>query len=421
MKAANVKKDLVLAGSVILSRKIVGYIVFVLLARYLDKNALGEFFFAATVTSFFAVLTELGTTKYLNRRIAEDGARAIQSLSEVVSIRVPLMAFVFLVLNTVVCALNPKLAATFVLTSIYVILQDFYYSFGATFLGLRKVGYRVVTDITAQVLLALAVLLTVILGGGLYVVLGCYVLSNVVLVGFSVALTRRKIGRPTFVWDLAAIRPVVSDSFPFFLIALLELLHLKVDTVMLGMIDSLAAVASYEAAFKLLEVAQFPIRPAAMILFPICAGLAANGAWPEFTGLLKKLVAVTVVLGLGLAVIVEFGAHEVIPFVFGSKYESSIEVVRILYLAAPALLVGFVAVFLANALHLERKLVLVLGACVMLNVLLNAIAIPVWGPVGAAWATVVTQNMLAVWVLALIVRELQTLRMSPALGTEPSA
>lgn len=64
-----VKKDLLLAFSSHFFYKIVGYLVLVLLTRYLAKDKMGEFFFAAALATFFILLTELGTSSYLIREV----------------------------------------------------------------------------------------------------------------------------------------------------------------------------------------------------------------------------------------------------------------------------------------------------------------------------------------------------------------
>ena len=44
----------------------------------------------------------------------------------------------------------------------------------------------------------------------------------------------------------------------------------------------------------------------------------------------------------------------------------------------------------------------IMVVCVTANILMNAIAIPYWGALGAAWTTVVSESILAGWLLWLV-------------------
>lgn len=416
MKWRKTKIDLLLAGSNHLHEKLVGYLVIMLLARHLDKPVMGELFFAAALTYFVGLFTDLGTGQYLIRRIAEDASRATDHLAAVLSLRLPLAALVFAGLNGAVYLISPDLAVTFLLTSIFVLLQDLYYSFSALFLGLRRVGYRVLTGISAQLLLALLIVGAVALDGGLPAVLACYVAANAVLIGFAAVLVWVKIGHFRLIWDPAGAREIVRLSMPFFVVTMLGVVHFKADTMMLGMMYSLDAVASYEAAYKLLEVSRFVIRPMAMIFFPICAGLVARRAWREFDAILGKLIVATGLLGVAGAVVVIAGADLIIPLIFGPQFGTSVPILRVLFLAAPFVFIGFAGSFLAAALHLEKTTVKIVATAVVANIALNLFAIPQWGGLGAAWTTLATQALLAVWLLGLILRHSLARRAPAAAG-----
>ena len=79
--------------------KLVGFIVLAILTRYLSKDDMGAFFFAATLTSFGAMLTDLGTGTWLTRKVASDAGRGGVTLGRVLSLRIPLVLAYFLAIN----------------------------------------------------------------------------------------------------------------------------------------------------------------------------------------------------------------------------------------------------------------------------------------------------------------------------------
>jgi O-antigen/teichoic acid export membrane protein len=92
----------------------------------------------------------------------------------------------------------------------------------------------------------------------------------------------------------------------------------------------------------------------------------------------------------------------IVRLVWGAAYGDTAAVLRILYLAVPPLYLGFIATFLAGALHREGAAARVLALCLAANVALNLFAIPRWGPLGAAWTTLITETLAASWILWLV-------------------
>jgi O-antigen/teichoic acid export membrane protein len=406
----SVELDLALATSSDVLRKLLGYVVLATLARSLSTSDMGELFFAMTFASMFAMLTELGTHRYLTRKVAQRPERAIEHLSEVLSLRLPALGAAFLLLNGIGWLLMPERIHILLPISLYVLVGDLYYSFGSLFLGLRRVGYRFATGLIDVVLLVVLVLVAVQLGWSLGAVLVCYVVSSVTLVGVTALLVRWRFGRYQFVPDSGRLREVARESFPFFLLVSLGLVYFKVDTMMIAFMRSAEDVARYEAGFKFFEISRFAVRSAGMVFFPLCAGLVARNDWVSLRSLVRKLLMVAAGAGTVLGVGVIWLAPVLIPLVWGSAYETSIPVVRVLFLGLPFLYMSYVSTFVAQALGLERAVVGVMAVAVLGNVSMNAVAVPAWGPVGAAWTTVIGECLLALALTSMVVRGARKLR-----------
>ena len=128
----NLKTDVALAASSDVVRKLLGYVVLATLARALSKTDMGELFFAITFASVFAMLTELGTSRYLTRKVAQSPERALDHLAEVLSLRVPAIAITFVLLSGIDSILMPERAHILLPISVFVLLGDLYYSFERT-------------------------------------------------------------------------------------------------------------------------------------------------------------------------------------------------------------------------------------------------------------------------------------------------
>ncbi|MFC2053987.1 flippase [Chloroflexota bacterium] len=407
MDRQKITVDLALSSSSHIIAKLVSYIVITILARYLTKEDMGAFFFAATLATFFALFTDLGTNKYLNREVSEKPANSLLYLSEVFSLRLVLQVIFLFALYGFTVLTKPEIITTVILTSIYIFLENLNYSFTAFFLGLRNVKIYALTTISAKLLLAVLVLVATGFNASLNLILLCYIIANAFLILFSLLQVRRISGPMDWVWDWETEARIIRISLPFFLVTFLTMLQLNIDTLMLGFMQPYADVATYTSGFKMLEVSQFVIRPLVAVFFPISARLAVQGNWSEFKTLFQRLLLGTGIFGLLVAIGILVSADMVVSFVFGPKYGTTANILRVLFLCAPFLYLWLVCFSFASALHIEVKIVRVMVVGVVANAILNLVGIYLLGIQGAAWATVTSQTLMTVWLVFLTWRQLQ--------------
>jgi len=391
---------LALAGNAI--HKLLGFVIIAVLARYVAKSDMGEFFFAISVATIVAMLTELGTSRYLVRVISEDAQNAAQSLASVILLRLPLITVALSLMAILVWAFEFVSPKIFLLTSAYVLLNDFYYVFGATLVACRALFSRVLTILIGPGILVLFVFAGSGLGWSFDRILVAHVVSSVVMVTMAALITRRIIGPLPRVLENGAIRRLVAASLPFFILGILALVHARLDEIMLAALKTYEDVASYAASYKLLEVSRFVIRPLTMVLFPVFVAAAALQSWPDYRKKALHLVLGAAAVGLAISVIVVPGAYLIVPMIFGSDYQSSVPIARILFLAAPSVFAGQAAVLVALALHMDRKAIVITSCGLIGNGLLNLAVIPRWGPIGAAWTTLVSETLVTVTLVAAI-------------------
>ena len=379
--------------------KAAGYAILFALARHLAPEELGGFFFAAALCSLAGVATELGTNTFVMRGISREPQRARESFCLVLSLRLPSLALALLAVNAFGALARPELAAVILLTSLSVLADNLYTSFGALFLGLRRPILNVACGVTTKTLLVVSVMLAVREGWPLERILLCYVATSLLQVALASGIAQRQIGGLRLVWRPGDWLPIVRESAPFFALALLGLAHFSVDTLMLGTLGTFTAVATYEVSFKLLEASRFLVRPVGAVIFPVLSQLAARGELRALHALGHRTL--WAVAGVGVLLFAAIGglAHWIVPLAFGDGYAESVPVLRILFAGVPLLFVAMVAEWFGNAVQREWISVRVLGSCVALNALLNTFAIPRWGPVGAAACTVISVSLLAGWLL----------------------
>lgn len=390
--------------------KLMGYLILVILARTVEKGQVGEYFFTLFLSMLLVLGTELGTSTHLTRSVALDRDTATEQLSLVLSTRLVLAVPYFVGLNGFVTLVRPESLLVSVLVSIYVFLDQLYMSFASFFLGLGRADYTVAARLTSGILLLGSVLFVVALGWGLPAILGCYILSSVVLLGSGTWLVVHKLGTLRLHWDTVAFRGLVLSSLPFFVASALVMVHANIDTVSLGLLQPYTVVASYAVGFKLLDLLRNMTRPVTSILYPRCSRLAQGGDWGGLESLHKWLLLAGTVVGLLVSALAILSADLLVVTLLGSSYHDTPALVQVLFLSAAPLCVGTLSAMFANALHLEKRVARLLLWAVALNVVMAVVGVLVAGALGAAWTTVLSESIIATVLTLLVLGELRSRR-----------
>ncbi|MCC6683352.1 MAG: flippase [Phycisphaeraceae bacterium] len=397
MSADKARRDLVLSfGSHVLF-KLLGFVTLALLARQLSQADYGKLMFALSLCLTAVLVTDLGASTDLQRRVAASPFAARRRLGLVISARLPLLAVYYLIILAWVGLTKADALLIVAVIALHAIGKDLYRSYSLLFAGLQRIGLSIVAFTGGLLLLTAGVALGAVLDQGVRWMASCYVLGAAAMLMIAAAATRATIGRPRLLLPRPAVmKRVFGGSMFLFALAVMSLVHFSADTLMLGYMRPYNDVATYEAAAKLLEASQFLVRPLTLILFPICAQLAARGNWVDLHRLLHRMFLVVTGVGLVACAAMALLAGVLVRIVYTKTYDDSAMVLRVLYLSVPGLYVATVGAFLAASVHREKRAVAVMTAGVLLNVLANAWAIPRYGPLGAAWVTVVTQTLVAV-------------------------
>lgn len=215
-------------------------------------------------------------------------------------------------------------------------------------------------------------------------------------------------------------------AWPLAVAAVLSEGVMRVDAIMLGRMVSDSAVGVYAAATRLMDALYLLPVALAGVFLPLLAD-AKNRSADAFAGRVRELggtmvwgaVAASVPVGL-LApwiVAIAYGAGDASAANFSENgFSGSVAVlqVHVLTLVIVALEVARTQVLLSHGL---TRLLMVAGALVLgVNMALNAAFIPLYGPVGAAWASVLARLCGAVF-MSLVAKECRDFHRHVVLGT----
>lgn len=201
----------------------------------------------------------------------------------------------------------------------------------------------------------------------------------------------------------AELSRLLSRSWPVLLSGGLAQINLKIDIVMVSMLASVSNAGIYSAAARLSEAWSVLAMAMVTAAFPHLVVLARSNVdqyADRLTALLRRLIW-TATAG---AVVVAISAQWIIQMLYGEQFSASASVLSVHILAGVFL---FVRTAVSRWLIVEDLLIFSLyshavGAIV--NIAVNLIAIPNFGVVGAAWASVASYAFSSVLFLAITKR-----------------
>jgi O-antigen/teichoic acid export membrane protein len=416
MTPGRTRRDLLIAFVSQFGFKLLGFAVLALMARRLSQADYGKLMFALTLCGVTVLVTDLGASTDLSRRVAAAPAGARRRLEAVLSARLPLLAAYLVLLPAWVALTKPDALAVAAAIAVFSVCRDVYRSYSSLFLGLHRVEYTVTAFGTSLVVLVAGVAVGSATGAGLAWMTGAHVLSGAVLLAVAAGIMRLRIGPIRLRCGWRRMKRVFGGSAWLFVLSVAGLVHFAADTLLLGYMQPYEQVARYEAAAKLLEASQFMVRPLSLILLPVCAALASRQQWQDLRRLMNRMFAGMAVLGLATWGFVALLSVPIIRIVYTSTYDDSAQVLRVLYLSVPGLYTTTVAMLLAASTMREKRAVFILAVGVALNVACNLVAIPRYGALGAAWVTVASQTFVGVWLVADAYR---SVALHPGMAVQP--
>lgn len=190
---------------------------------------------------------------------------------------------------------------------------------------------------------------------------------------------------------------VLQNTWPFGLAAFFHLIYFQSDIILIKYITGDNQAGIYNVAFTIMvAVYMFPSVLYQKFLLPKLHRWA-NHDKDKFHEVYRKGNIAMLVLGLIAMILVWTLSAWAIPFIFGNEYQDSILILNILAVSVPIIFVAFSAgATLVTQEHMKIK-VKFMGTVALINLVLNLIFIPIYGAVGAAVSTVVSNFILLVF------------------------
>jgi O-antigen/teichoic acid export membrane protein len=404
------------------ARAVAGLAATVLVARLEGPASLGLFQLALMVTLLSSFAVALGLPKLLVREIArrpDQGPRWLETslfmvlASGSATTGLVLVATVALGSPTDVVIVLGLAAAALAFDAAARVLFGMFWAW-------ERMHLEAVTTCLQEAAFVAGTAIALFTGWGVPGVMLAYLVSRAVGAAIGWALASRLAG-VTLVPRLrrGTARPLLRRTMPFAVDDALSLAYIRVDSVLIGILQGTTAVGLYQAAANL--VIYLNILPR-MLNYSLYARLSR--AWPDDTGDLRRLRDASLRLvgafGVPLMVASILLAPEIVRMIYGPRFDGASAALRLLALVIPIRMLGHTLGTALTAVDRQTQRMWAVAAAAVTNIALNLYAIPRWSYLGAASVTLITEAGLFLTYAALLRRAAGRARTVSAL-TLPAA
>lgn len=394
MKQISIKKNFIMNVFVSLANALFPLAAYLYAARILLPVGMGKYTFATSLIAWFSMFAQLGIPEYGVRAAAkarDSREELTRTAHELLMINLVMNAVVYLVFFLALAAV-PKLQGEkklYILMSVSILLT----SLGVEWLfkGLEQYTYIAVRSILCK-LAAMALVFLLVKEEKDYVIYGVLSIaaasaSNIL----NLIFLRRHIGfRPVGNYHpLRHMQPVLI----FFAMACATTVYTNLDVLMLGFMRSEADVGIYNASVRVKSLLVGVITSLGTVMLPRASYYVHHGRMEDFQSMSRKALCFVFLAALPCMTFFFVFAEPTILLLSGSKFLAAATPMRVLM---PTLLLIGITNILGFEMMVptdrERYVLysVVIGALV--DLVLNAVLIPVYSATGAAFSTLAAET-----------------------------
>lgn len=375
----------------------VGLLVGVWIARYLGPEQFGLLNFALAFTGLFGAVASLGLQGIVVRDIVRNPESARLTLGTAAILQLIGGLVSFLLILGVIAHLRPDDPLARSIVAILGAMMLLKASDIAVYWFESQVQSKYTVWVQNSVFLVFAsVKVALILQHAPIIAFVWAMLAETVAVAF-ILITVMGLRGPALKSlrvSSARAKALLMDSWPLVLSGIAVMIYMRIDQIMLGQMIGDEAVGIYSAAARISEVWYFIPMAIVASVFPAILE-AKKRSEAEYYARLQKLYDLMVWVSVSVALPMTFLATPLVMLLFGETYAAAGTVLAIHIWASIFVFLGVASGkwFLTENRQLLSLQRTVLGA--IANIALNLWLIPLYGAVGAAIATVISQSIAA--------------------------
>ncbi len=390
MKNNNVKRKVVISTSAQVIGQLLSAVIAVFILKILtNKLGIKQYGVYATIVAFvttFSLLTDFGLNAITGREIAKRPEEAESIIGHNLGLRLFLCLIMVPVISLLGYAFYPH--ATGELRLGILVLSSYLFFDATRSVTLAFFTAKIRNDIGAlisfaqQLFMLILVIAAAFSNWGLFGFLYIFIAANFIAAVLSLFAIRKHIRVRPLV-NTKKWKNIIFISFSLGIIQIINMLYLKVDSIMLSTIKGTDAVGIYGVAYSL--ILAFLALPS-FIMSALIPSMATSTK-AVVQKIVQKAFQYMAILACLLATGCLIVSKDIVMLVASKDFAPAASPFAILGFASAFSYLNSVFGFASVSLNKHHKLVYISISTLLLNILINLILIPRYSYIGAAWAT----------------------------------
>lgn len=371
-----------------IGQKLISFVYFTIVARLIGVENTGQYFFALTYQSIFAVVADFGSAAVLTREMAKLPGKIQSIFSTALGNKLLFgsAAYILVAVSVNVLGYAPETKNLIYLAGLTMFFDNFHSLFYAVFRANRNLKYESFGIVGSQFLTLVVGSIALINHWPLIWLIAAYAIPSFLNVLYSGFFVLRKCAvRLKLSFEKSMWREFLIMAWPFACAGIIGRLYSYSDSLLMSKMLTGRELGAWSVPYKITFAFQFVALSLSASVYPVFSALWATdkvALAKLFEKSWRYLFSIVFPLSAGIFAI----AAQFIMKVYGADYADSIFPLRVLSIS---LIFGYLAIICAsmlNAIGQQRKQTLLMTIALVASVACNLFLLPRYGINGAAFS-----------------------------------
>lgn len=377
--------------------RIIQFFMFIYAARILGAASFGIFSFSMNLIYMLWVVMDIGISRYSIQQMSRnlDDIPVYTGTGLYIKIPLAILGYLLIILTGYLLGKDNLTMSSLFVLSFAAVFDSLAISFSSAFEANEKMEYSAVIILISKIILSVIGFCAIFYTGNLLVF--CFVISFGSFVQFAITAFWyfRKYKCVKFNKDLKFIEKLIKNSIPFSLSGIFTTIYYSIDSVMLDFFYNPIVVGYYNAAYRIIDAPLFLSESFKLALFPTISRIYSEEK-EKMNRIISVSCNIALSVGLSIASTTAYLSEKLIYNFYGMEYSPAASVLPILIISITFIMPATICSTVIRAADRQSICVFVSGLGVVINIALNLVLIPMYSFVGAAWATLITEMIIAI-------------------------
>lgn len=376
--------------------RIAQFFMFIYAARVLGVDNFGIFSFSNNLVYILCIIMDIGISRYSIQQMSRNLENIPVYTGTGLCIKIILVVFGYFLIITTGYLLGKDILTikSLFILSLAAVFDSFAMSFSAAFDANEKMEYSAGIILISKIILTIVGFIAMFYSNALLTFCWVMTFGSFLQLSITAFWYFKKYKKIIFVKDVFFIKILLKNSIPFSLSSIFITIYYSIDSVMLDFFCGTKVVGYYNAAYRIIDAPLFLSESFKTALFPTISRVYAKKT-EELNKIISISCNIALAVGLSIASTTAYLSEKLIYAFYGSEYAPSSAVLPALIFSIAFIMPSTICSTAIRAADKQSICIFVSGFGVVINISLNLVLIPIYSFVGAAWATLITEMIIA--------------------------